>query len=89
MDISGPAERWISTFEICDALRIGRTTLQRLKAGGYLPPGLCYYRRGLGQTAPCVWNLAECRIALQRLCAADPAALETYSLPIHSKGSGG
>ncbi|MEA5473254.1 hypothetical protein VB716_03370 [Synechococcus sp. CCY9201] len=54
-----------------------------------LSAGLCYYRRGMGQTAPCMWNISECRAALQRLSAADPTALETYLLPSPSNGMEG
>lgn len=79
MDNGRVAEQWASTQATCKALGISRSTLQKLKAGGLLPAGRCFYRRGLGLTAPCLWNVAECRNALQRLSAADPASLETYA----------
>lgn len=74
-------EQWASTSVACRELRISRSTLQKLKQRGLLPAGRCYYRRGLGLGAPCMWNVTECRVALQKLSAADPAALETYALP--------
>lgn len=81
MDNGGLQEHWVSTHATCQALGISRSTIQKLKASGLLPAGRCYYRRGLGLTAPCVWNVAECRSVLRRLSAADPATLETYTLP--------
>ena len=35
----------------------------------------------IGETAPCMWNVTECRAVLQRLSAADPSVLETFDLP--------
>jgi hypothetical protein len=81
MDNGGLQEQWASTHATCKALGISRSTLQKLKAFGLLPAGQCYYRRGLGLTAPCVWNVAVCRSVLQRLSASDPAFLETYAFP--------
>lgn len=72
---------WSSTAEATHALRFSRTTLQKLKRLGVLKPGEHYYRRGLGRTAPCAWNIDACRETLLRLAAADPSALETYDIP--------
>ena len=65
-------------------LGIGRSTIQKLKRAGKLPAVQCFYRRGLGLAAPCLWDVEECRAVLQRLSAADPSALETYSLLLPS-----
>ncbi|MGB7564956.1 MAG: hypothetical protein WBM08_09410 [Prochlorococcaceae cyanobacterium] len=72
---------WSSTAKTTRALRFSRTTLQKLKRAGILKPGTHYYRRGLGRTAPCAWNIDACRETLLRLAAADPSALETYDIP--------
>jgi hypothetical protein len=75
------SESWAPTQEACRALGISRSTIQRLKARGDLSAGRCYYRRGLGLRAGCLWNVPECRQVLRLLAASDPAALETYDLP--------
>ena len=72
---------WVGTHEACELLKLSRTTIQKLKTAGHFTPGVCWYRRGMGRTAPTAWNVEECRAVLQRLTAADPAALETYVLP--------
>jgi predicted DNA-binding transcriptional regulator AlpA len=72
---------WVGTPELCRLLGLSRSTLHKLKAAGRFTPGVCWYRRGIGRTAPTAWNVEECRAVLQRLTAADPAALETYVLP--------
>lgn len=87
MHIPGHQEQWATTAVACRALGISRSTIQKLKAAGHLPAGRCYYRRGLGVTAPCVWDVGACRAALQRLSAADPSQLETYSLPAPAQAS--
>ncbi len=73
--------QWVSTQDACRELKLSRTTIQRLKNRGILAAGTCYYRRGLGRTAPTAWNVEACRAVLQRLAAADPASIETYLLP--------
>ena len=80
MDHSGCEPRWVPTALLCRELGISRSTLQKLKQQGSLPGGICFYRRGLKLSAPCMWNVEECRKAVQRLSSADPALLETYEI---------
>jgi hypothetical protein len=72
--------QWTTTQQACLSLGISRSTLQKLKAAGHFQPGRCFYRRGLGRTASCAWDVEECRAVLQKLSAADPATLEVYSI---------
>jgi predicted DNA-binding transcriptional regulator AlpA len=73
--------QWVGTHDACKLLGLSRSTIQKLKTAGHFTPGTCWYRRGMGRTAPTAWNVEECRAVLQRLTAADPAVLETYQLP--------
>ena len=73
------SEQWVTTAEACEALGIGRSTLQKLKAAGVFPAGRCFYFRGMGRSGPCMWNIAACRQILQRLSAAGFAAPPAFS----------
>ncbi len=81
MAVAVASPEWASTHEACKLLRLSRTTLQKLKTAGHFTPGVHYYRRGMGATAPVAWNVDACRAVLLQLTAAEPSALETYELP--------
>lgn len=77
MTVTAPSS-WVSTQDLCRELKLSRSTLQKLKNAGHFQPGVHWYKRGMGRTAPAAWDVEACRSVLQQLTAADPRSIETY-----------
>ena len=69
MSFELPTGPWLLIRDVWLALNISKSTLTKIKAGGWFKPGTHYLRTGTGETSNLLWNVDVCRKVLTEMAA--------------------